>query len=386
MAHYNCDGKIVGWGPTVQEIDHLASIFEEVRHLACLHPEPPPRSSLAYSSKNVRLIPLPPAGGERWKDKYGILRLSPLYLRTIFKELHLSDVIHIRCPANIPLLTIILLTLLRIPYRRWIKYAGNWKPDGGEPWSYTFQRWWLHKGFHRGVVTVNGRWPGQPQHVHSFLNPSLTARELELARAAGGPKELTFPLKLLFVGRVEAAKGAGRVLLVADELRHRGIPFEIDFVGDAPERSTFEDWARARGLDPWVAFHGWQSKQTLAEFYAGAHFLIFPSAASEGWPKVLSEAMAYGVVPLAGAVSSIPQILSETGAGLAIPPLDINGFVKALEDYAEAPDLWKLASQTGMAAAGKFTYEHYLQRLNRMFQDAWGITLPMTENRQPKAK
>jgi glycosyltransferase involved in cell wall biosynthesis len=385
MAHYKADGKIVGWGPTVQEIDHIASKFEEVRHLACLHPEPPPRSSLAYSSKNVRLIPLPPAGGEKWKDKLGILRLSPLYLRTILKELHLSEAIHIRCPANIPLLAIILLTLFRIPYWRWVKYAGNWQPDGREPWSYTFQRWWLQRGFHRGVVTVNGRWPGQPQHVYSFLNPSLTARELELARAAGGLKDLTFPLKLLFVGRVEAAKGAGRVLLVADELRQRGIPFEIDFVGDAPERSTFEDWARARGLDPWVTFHGWQSKQTLADFYARAHFLIFPSA-SEGWPKVLSEAMAYGVVPLAGAVSSIPQILAETGAGLAIPPMDISGFVKALEDYAASSDLWKLASRAGMAAAGKFTYEHYLQQLNRMFQDAWGITLPMTENRQAQAK
>src|SRR5665647_1124324 len=96
MAHYKCDGKIVGWGPTVQEIDHLASNFEEVRHLACLHPEPPPLSSLAYSAKNVRLIPLPPAGGEKWQDKFGILRLSPLYLRTILKELPLSDVIHIR--------------------------------------------------------------------------------------------------------------------------------------------------------------------------------------------------------------------------------------------------------------------------------------------------
>jgi glycosyltransferase involved in cell wall biosynthesis len=383
--HYKLEDCLVGWGPTIREVDCLAGLFDEVVHVAPLHAEAAPISSLPYNSHRVRFRAIPPVGGESFRDKIDILKELPKYLKAIYQEIHLADVVQVRCPANVSLVAIVVAALLRHPNWRWVKYAGNWQPDGREPWSYTFQRWWLQRGFHRGVVTVNGRWPGQPQHVYSFLNPSLTARELELARAAGGLKDLTFPLKLLFVGRVEAAKGAGRVLLVADELRQRGIPFRIDFVGDAPERLTFEDWARARGLDPWVTFHGWQSRQTLAGFYAKAHFLVFPSV-SEGWPKVLSEAMAYGVVPLAGAVSSIPQILAETGAGLAIPPLDISGFVKALEDYAASPDLWKLASRAGMAAAGKFTYEHYLQQLNRMFQDAWGITLPMTENRQAQAK
>jgi glycosyltransferase involved in cell wall biosynthesis len=383
--HYKIEDSLVGWGPTISEINYLSRVFKEVVHLAPLHKEPVPANSLPYNSNRVRFRAIPPAGGDSFRDKTDILRELPKYAKAIYQEMQLADVVHVRCPANVSLLAIIMAVLLHHPSRRWIKYAGNWKPDGREPWSYTFQRWWLQRGFHKGVVTVNGRWTDQPPHVYSFLNPSLTAKEVELARAVGELKELTLPLRLLFVGRVETDKGAGRVLLVADKLRQRGIPFELDFLGDAPERSGFEAWSRARGLDPWVAFHGWQSKHTLADYYARAHFLIFPSSASEGWPKVLSEAMAYGVVPLAGAVSSIPQILSETGAGLALPPLDINSFVNALGDYAASPRLWKLASLAGMAAADKFTYENYLERLNWLFQDAWGITLPMTETRQEKA-
>ena len=114
----------------------------------------------------------------------------------------------------------------------------------------------------------------------------------------------------------------------------------------------------------------------MADFYAQAHFLLFPCSASEGWPKVLSEAMAYGVVPLAGAVSSIPQILAETGAGVALPPLDINAFVNEVLVYVAHPDRWKAASRAGIAAAPKFTYKHYLNELRRVFHEAWRIDLP----------
>ena len=42
-------------------------------------------------------------------------------------------------------MTVVMLALLRRPEKRWIKYAGNWKPTGNEPWSYDFQRWWLER-------------------------------------------------------------------------------------------------------------------------------------------------------------------------------------------------------------------------------------------------
>ena len=147
-------------------------------------------------------------------------------------------------------------------------------------------------------------------------------------------------------------------------------------MGDGPERPAFESWCREHGMDAWVNFHGWLPRPALADFYAQAHFLLFPSSASEGWPKVLSEAMAYGVVPLAGAVSSIPQILAETGAGVALPPFDVNAFVNEVLAYAAHPDRWKAASQAGIASAPMFTYKHYLTELRRIFHDAWGIELP----------
>ena len=219
MSHYLRHGQIVGWGPTIQEINHLSMIFAEIRHIACLHPEPAPLSALPYSSKRVHLIPVPPAGGKTLSEKLKILHLAPLYLKKVAEELLWADMVHVRCPANISLMGIILLAARTRPKMRWVKYAGNWRPHGRESWSYTLQRWWLEKGLHRGIVTINGRWPGQPRHIYSFLNPSLSEAETQDGRNIGGRKELKSPLNFLFVGRVEAAKGVGRLLHVVEELK-----------------------------------------------------------------------------------------------------------------------------------------------------------------------
>jgi glycosyltransferase involved in cell wall biosynthesis len=125
-----------------------------------------------------------------------------------------------------------------------------------------------------------------------------------------------------------------------------------------------------------VVFPGWLPRPELTQFYGRAHFFLFPSA-SEGWPKVLSEAMAYGAVPLAGAVSSIPQILAETGAGLALPPSDTQAFVRAIRNYLANPDQWQAASRAGLDAASRFTYEHYLHSLSEVFEHSWGLKIPL---------
>jgi glycosyltransferase involved in cell wall biosynthesis len=372
--HYKKGNSIVGWGPTIREIDYLSQVFDRVVHVAPLHPEAAPASALPYTSDRVFLRPVQPAGGEKLQDKMAILGVVPHYLRIISQEIKQCDVVHVRCPAGISLLAVIALGLLKRPLYRWVKYAGNWQPSSGSPWSYTFQRWWLQKRLHQGIVSVNGRWPGQPEHIYSFSNPSLTLGEFRASQELGKTKKFRPPFHLLFVGRVETSKGAGRVLQVARELKKNGLDFVVDFIGDGPERSVFEEWSKEHGLASSCAFHGWLPRSALSEFYARAHFLVFPSD-SEGWPKVLSEAMAFGAVPIAGAVSSIPQILGETGAGLAVPPLDVNAFVQAVLDYTAHPGRWQAASRAGLAAAPRFTYEHYLQVLSQTFQDAWGIRL-----------
>ena len=369
--HYRRAGNVVGWGPTVREIDYLAELFTSVVHIAPLYDEPAPASALAYTSPRVSLRPVVPAGGETLRTKAGILRSYPAYGRTISEELDAADAVHVRCPANISLLALWLLRRRAEPRPRWIKYAGNWRPNGDDPRTYALQRDWLQRDS-RAAVTVNGRWPDQPEHVLSFDNPSLTDEEIAGGRAAATGKRLTAPLEVLFVGALNDGKGAGRALEVSRRLVERRVDHRLHFLGDGPDRPRYEVWAAEHHIP--ALFHGWIPRAELAAHYAAAHVVLLPSA-SEGWPKVLSEAMAYGAVPVASAVSSIPQVLAETGAGFACPATDIDAFAEAIRALVAVPERWAAASQAGVAAATRFTYRTYQRAVSDLFLRRFGLRL-----------
>lgn len=374
-AHYQTRNHVVGWGPTVRELDYLAELFDEVVHVAVGYPEPAPASALPYTAANIRVRTVAPAGGESLRDKAGILVTYPAYARVIRDEMSRADAVHVRCPANISLLALWLLQRVKEPAYRWVKYAGNWQPDGEEPWSYGLQRRWLTENRHRGVVTVNGQWPTQPAHIHSFYNPCLTEIETAEGSAVAATKKPALPVELLFVGELNEGKGVGRVLQVAQALQARGIPFRLRLLGDGPDRPRYEAWVRANNLGG-VSFMGWIPRKEIAVYYAVAHFILLPSK-SEGWPKVLSEAMAYGVVPVAAAVSSIPQILAATGAGVALPVDDIEGMAGAIAHFVDDPAAWSAAGRAGVAAAQRFTYRSYQAAVAALFDRAWGVPLPL---------
>lgn len=364
--HYKAGQTYVGWGPTVREIDSLTDIFDQIVHIAPLHPEPPPMSALAYQSARIQLRPVSPAGGHRALNKVAILARAPEYVRSILEELRTADVVHVRCPANISLIAIVLLALVRFPRNRWVKYAGNWRPNSGEPHSYALQRWWLNRGLHRGVVTVNGHWPDQPPHVRSFRNPSLTEQELSEAEQTASGKEMAAPVRLIYVGGLNRTKGVDQALNILARLNKRRILSTLDLVGDGPERHELESLAATAGVSHLVKFHGWLPRPTLGTVYSRAHIIVLPSR-SEGWPKVLSEAMAYGVVPVSSNVSCVGDYLRSFGAGKTFEPDDVEGFTEAIANYSAQPGAWKEESQKSMQAAHSFTYANYLNSVQNLF-------------------
>jgi len=373
--HYLDQGQIFGWGPTVREIDHLATLFTEVEHLAPLHSGLPPASALPYIAKNIQFSPVRPAGGERFWDKLSVLGCVPNWVKAMCQAIGRADALHIRCPAGISLVSLGAVYLWGGNKPIWVKYAGNWQPDGLEPLSYQLQRWLLHKDNHRNIVTVNGSWPNQPKHIFTFNNPSMTQVEYNQAAKRAKDKSLTLPIQLLFVGRIDQAKGVDRVLEIAAQLRHQGLNFSLTLVGDSPNRRDYEAYISANHMSDQVKFTGWLPMYALQPFYKQAHLLVFPSSASEGWPKVLSEAMAHGVVPIASNVGSIPQTLSQIGVGKAFPTDQISKYVEAILEYAENPAVWEAERDKCITAGVRYTYTAYLNAVQTLFKQTWQIDL-----------
>ncbi|MGF1504027.1 MAG: glycosyltransferase [Anaerolineae bacterium] len=335
--HYRtAAGEIVGYGPTVRELDALGAAV----HIAPLHPDPPPPSARPYSTP-LTYIPVEPAGGDRLRDKLAVLARIPGWARTIRREARRAGMLHIRCPAAISL-----VALAVTGGRAWIKYAGSWAGYPGEPLATRIQRVWLRIR-RRAVVTTNS--PSCLPHVHTLPNPCLSTAELATARHIAAGRTFEPPVRVLYAGRLTPEKGIGRALAVLARLD--GALLDVAGGGDL---AHWQAHAASLGIGARVTFHGELPRADLDRLYARAHLLLLPSR-SEGWPKVLAEAMAFGVVPVVSDTGAVPHTLD--GVGICLPYEDIDGFAAAVRAYDAAR--WQAESGRAAQMAERFTYEAY---------------------------
>jgi teichuronic acid biosynthesis glycosyltransferase TuaC len=138
---------------------------------------------------------------------------------------------------------------------------------------------------------------------------------------------------LLGVGRLVPGKGFDRA---AAALARLPADVRLVLVGDGPARRAIA----AAGGDR-VRFLGTLPSDLVALAYCAADLLVLPSE-REGWPNVVTEALAAGLRVVATAVGGIPEIL---GAGPAVDPRlgalvprgDDDALVAALRDVLDTP-------------------------------------------------
>lgn len=354
--HYISNGQIMGWGPTIREINFLARHFTSVTHIGTLNDQvEAPLSSLPYEGDNIRFVPIEPFGGESLGDKIKVLLSIKKNLPIIRQALKKADLFQFRAPTGIG--TFVIPYLLTQKKPGWIKYAGNWIQEN-PPIGYSFQRWML-KHQTKFFVTINGYWPNQPPQCLSFENPCLTEQEREDGMRCIDSKNYDSALDFCFVGRLESAKGVHRIIEAFKDWNHERIG-RIHLIGDGPERKAFELMA---GNDTRFVFHGFVDRDKVAQILSKCHVFLFPSE-SEGFPKAIGEAANYGCVVVATDVSCISHYISHEKCGYLMPEHEANGkqLRHSIQQVFNNTNIRSMALQAHDVAR-KFTYEYYLNHI-----------------------
>ncbi|MGY0392938.1 glycosyltransferase [Bizionia sp. KMM 8389] len=360
--HYKtADGSLVGLGSTVTELNALLAVFDRITHVAMLHDTEAPPSALPYVSDRIEFVALPAVGGPRFSDKIRLITASVEVIRKVRTALKTADYFQFRAPTGIGVYVMPYLVFFA-SQKGWFKYAGNWK-QAQAPLAYRFQKWLLEK--QRRPVTINGFWADQPRHCLSFENPCLTAEDLAEGQAVQKAKLRSYPLDLCFVGRLEAAKGVDLLLetLGGLDVATRQKLGNIHLVGAGAGLAAYQAQAEALGLS--VIFHGFLSRSAVHAIYKRSHAIVLPSA-SEGFPKVIAEALNFGCIPVVSDVSSISHYVTDGQTGFLIKRLDTASLASCLK---RALDLDGAAYKalTGMPEAelARFSYDFYNKRLKR---------------------
>lgn len=358
--HYiNSKDQVCGWGSTIRELNHLAEICDELIHLAPLHTTPAPDSSLSYTSSKIKFIALKPSGGKGWQ-KLSILNTALYNLKKINQFTKTADFIQFRAPTGMGVYVLPYLKTFRNS-RYWVKYAGNWI-DPEMPMGNRLQKYWLKNIDRNAKVTINGTWEKQRRFL-SFENPSLTRGEHVSGCKVVKDKMENFPtkLRLIFVGSLNRHKGVHIILEALKNIEDLASFSELILVGDGEDRVEFEAMAQAVSLQ--VQFLGHRSKPEVADLLSKSHVLLLPSK-SEGFPKVVGEAMNFGCVPIVSDISCIGDYIENGVNGLLLDKVDSKDLKQALMVIGQwSSSTFKTALNLNMNTASRFTYQYYNKAL-----------------------
>lgn len=365
LEYYRTPQGFAGaWPAAVREIDALASLFDRVVHVACLHPGEPPTQSTLHTASNVGFEWLPPAGGKGLKGKLDALRAMPGRVSRIERAWRGADAVLVRCPSNSAVAALGLMALRRGPSRRWVKYTGAWQGRRGEKLSYKLQRWWLRCGVTGARVSIGGLDDG-PGAV-AVCNPSLSLEEAWAAELATRGKSVAKPWRLLVAGRLVPDKGAEVALHVLAGLRRQGFEVALDIAGDGVQRASLEAQARKLAVSERVRFHGWLTGPQVAALYSDAHVLLAPCR-GEGWSRAWTDAAAHRCVPVVSAVGSA-RGLEKRRAGLVLDSLEPAVWAARLARLLSSESAWRNLAERGPGVARELTYERFLEGARRMLE------------------
>jgi nucleoside-diphosphate-sugar epimerase/glycosyltransferase involved in cell wall biosynthesis len=236
----------------------------------------------------------------------------------------------------------------------------------------------------RRVVVLGSSWAS----LVSGRVPEARSRITVLPNAVPRPSRAVdrtvdrSPLTVVFIGRLNAAKGVPELVEALSRIRSLG-GWNAVLAGDGEVERTREA-IRVAGLADRVSVPGWLDPGEVDALWQRAGILVLPSFI-ENLPLSIIEAFSYGVPVISTPVGSISELVDHGRTGLLVPAGDVDALVAALRRLVEDPGLCaKLAAEGRAEYAARFELAGYVDRLVKIWIDA--ARLPSVDAASPSSR
>jgi glycosyltransferase involved in cell wall biosynthesis len=180
------------------------------------------------------------------------------------------------------------------------------------------------------------------------------------------------PHRLLFAGRLTRSKGIYDVLHALAILRRAGAAVELTIAGGgvADEVRELTSLCDELAIRPAVTILGHVSHAALAENYRNHSIFVFPSYFTEGFPRVLYEAMMFSLAIVTCDMPGTEGFLIDGVNCLHCRPSDPEQLAACLRRLLEDPQLGRVLAGRGRADVERlyatFTDTSHAQQLLRL--------------------
>jgi colanic acid/amylovoran biosynthesis glycosyltransferase len=167
------------------------------------------------------------------------------------------------------------------------------------------------------------------------LNLHVVRRGLEKIPPFIPQRPLHEPIHLLSVGRLVPKKGWLNQMAIYRAAAEAGFDFHAKIVGSGPQMSTLEAYLRKHRLSERVELLGQLPYTEVLPLYEWADAFLFtgkiaPDGDRDGFPNVLGEAMAHGLIVLSSAVAATPEVIRSGETGELLETTDPAEWLKRL--------------------------------------------------------
>jgi len=173
--------------------------------------------------------------------------------------------------------------------------------------------------------------------------------------------------KILFVGRLEYRKGVKHLLQSFQLLSQARDDVDLVIAGDGPDRAKLESLADELNLRH-VQFLGFVSNEVKLRLLAEADLFCSPAIFGESFGLVLLEAMATGLVTVAGDNPGYTAVMQGKGALSLVNPRDSSDFARRLELMIDEEPLRALWRQWALKYVKQFDYRGIIAQYETVYE------------------
>lgn len=348
----------------------LSELFEQTTLVVPCASSEQTEGLLPIDGHNLFIKPLAPPAGRGLRRK---LRIPLWFLRhsfTLMREAWRADAVHAPIPGDVGTIGMILAFIMRKPL--FVRHCGNWflpKTTAEHFWKWFMER--FAGGKQVFLATGGSVEPPSERNaaIRWIFSTTLTDSDL---RSCAAERELPNQdqLRLIIACRQDKEKGAGVVIESLPLIIKRFPQVKLDVVGDGLALAKFKQQACELGLTDSVTFHGKVDRHTVLHLLKQAHLFCYPTAASEGFPKIVLEALACGLPVITTRVSVLSQLIG-TSCGALLEERTPQAVAKAIEETISNAEHYKRMSAQALETARQYSLERWRDTIGEMLRAAW---------------
>lgn len=349
----------------------LSELFDSTTLVVPCLPKYVTEQGTPLEGHNLTVVPLTLPAGVGIRRK---LSLLPWFVRNgliLFRELLRAHACHTPIPGDIGTIGMLMAFALHKPL--FVRHCGNWLAQRTS--AERFWKWFMEHfaGGHNVMLATGGS--NEPPsrrnpNIYWIFSTSLTGEQIKCCGVPRQAASLATP-RLITVCRQEPDKGVDLIIRSLPLLLTEFPEIRLDVVGDGSALKNWVSLADSLKIREYVIFHGGVAHSQVIELLRSADIFCFPTAASEGFPKAVLEALACGLPVITTPVSVLPLLVGSC-CGFILQERTPAAVAEAVRALILNPELYRSMSVQALEIARKYSLENWSKTIGELLREHWG--------------